>query len=155
MLHSSRSVRALLGGILTLALLLGTAPTSAAAAGERWCPSQTQFCSENAFYDFWRANGGLEILGYPIDAPRRFPDGLIRQVYERAVMEWHPEEGVDHQVLLARLAAEHVEAVTTAQRPPPLCAHPCDFFPETNHTLRGTFREYWLAYGGWRSSASR
>jgi len=61
----------LLGHILALCLLLpvllASIPAQAAkAANQRWCPQETSFCAENAFYDFWQANGALDILGYPI-----------------------------------------------------------------------------------------
>jgi len=98
----------LLGHILALCLLLSllfsSIPTQTTkAANQRWCPQETRFCAENAFYDFWQANGGLEILGYPIDSPLQVPNGLLIQIYERAVMEWHPENPTQYQVLLTRL----------------------------------------------------
>lgn len=102
------SVRTLVVGLLLTALLIGLAPApSTAAAGEKWCPVEAQFCSENAFLDFWKGvdeeTGGyaLDIIGFPISpALQRPSDGLIVQFYERAIFEWHPEKPRQYQVLL-------------------------------------------------------
>ena len=141
---------------LLLALLLSAlafpSPTPA-AANERWCPPQApDACAENAFLDFWRANGALEILGYPLDTARRAPDGLISQVYERAILEWHPELPPAYQVSLTRLGALLVEGSPSlaerAAQPPASCAGDCALYPETQHTLRGAFLKYWREKGG-------
>jgi hypothetical protein len=141
--------------VLLLSLLFGVVPTQRTqAAGERWCPQETGFCAENAFYDYWRrvdtaSNGhALEVLGYPIDSPRHAPNGQVIQFYERAVMEWHPENGVEYQVLLTRLGAVLDEGDARAKQPPDPCAGPCSLFAETNHTLRDSFRNYWVSNGG-------
>ena len=142
-------LRVLVATGLLLATLAGIAPVApAGAAGERWCPPETGACAENAFLDFWRANGALEILGYPLDAPRRAPNGRLIQVYERAVMEWHPENPVAYQVQLARLGALYVGDHPLTRQPPAPCAEGCTLFAETNHTLRGAFLHYWQIYGG-------
>ena len=133
---------------ILLALLVGMTGTPAAAAGERWCPPETGFCSENAFYDFWRTHGALEILGYPIDQPRRTPNGQVVQFYERAVMEWHPENGTEYQVLLTRLGALLAGDDPLTRQAPVPCDSACTLFNDTNHTLRSTFLNYWQSYGG-------
>jgi hypothetical protein len=124
------------------------APSLAGMVNERVCFPATTYCAENAFLDFWRTNGGLEILGYPIDQPRRFPDGLIRQFYERAIMEWHPENAPQYQVLLTLLGAALLEGNPRTTQPPVQCGPGCAYFKETNHTLRGIFAQYWTQYGG-------
>lgn len=139
----------LFSGLLLMALgLLPARPAGADTASERWCPPETGVCAEGAFYDFWRANGGLEILGYPIDQPRRRPDGLIVQYYERAIMEWHPENGADYQVLLTRLGAALADGNPHGDRPPVLCDADCALLSQTGHTVRGPFLEYWTRHGG-------
>ena len=146
--------RVLTASLLLLIMLLGALPAPpASAAGERWCPPESSgVCVENAFLDFWRANGALDILGYPLDTARRTPEGLITQVYERAIMEWHPELPVAYQVSLSRLGALLVDATPPLQarttQPPVPCAGDCTLFAETRHTLRGPFLTYWRAYGG-------
>lgn len=44
-----------------------------------------------SFLSFWRANGGVRILGYPITEPIK-ESGLTVQYFERARMEYHPEK---------------------------------------------------------------
>ncbi len=125
-----------------------TVPVGAQGASGQTCFRESGFCSENAFLDFWRTNGAVEILGYPIDQARRYPDGLIRQFYERAILEWHPENEAQYQVLLTRLGAALIDGdPRTTARPEP-CNQDCTLFRETNHTLRGTFADYWNRYGG-------
>ncbi len=125
-----------------------TVPRGASMVDDRVCFRETGFCSENAFLDFWETNGGLEILGLPIDQPRRFPDGLIRQFYERAIMEWHPENGPDYQVLLTLLGSDRLGARPERVAPPAPCGDGCAYLAETNHTLRGVFLNFWQTHGG-------
>ncbi len=116
-------MRRLASLMLALLLTIGLIPFNAgssevAAAGERFCFQETTYCAENAFLDFWRSNGGLEILGFPISQPFVDNRGLIVQFYERAIMEWHPENGPDYQVLLTRLGAERLGQRAEASAPP-------------------------------------
>jgi len=63
-----------------------------------------------AFRDFWNANGGLPIFGYPLTEEFTVNDPATSrpvaiQVFERAIFEFHPE--IDGGViLLERLGAE-------------------------------------------------
>ncbi len=122
--------------------------TGANMADQRLCFKETGFCAENAFLDFWKTNGAVEIIGYPIDAARFFNDGLIRQFYERAILEYHPKNKAQYQVLLTRLGAALIEDTSRVHERPTACNAGCTFFAETNHTLRGTFSNYWNSYGG-------
>ncbi len=162
--------RALFAGVLLVGLFWGLSPTShaaaassAAAAGGRWCPQQAApYCAENAFLDFWQAvdseTGGyaLDIIGYPVSPALRTPNGLIVQFYERAIFEWHPENRVEYQVLLARLGATAIDLdsdlglKTESTRAPEACPtnNTCVVTSQTNHSLRGTFLQYWLGNGG-------
>ena len=44
-----------------------------------------------AFLSFWKANGGVRVLGFPITEPIQ-EGGLTVQYFERARMEYHPEK---------------------------------------------------------------
>jgi uncharacterized protein YkwD len=44
-----------------------------------------------AFLSFWKANGGVRVLGFPITEPVN-EGGLTVQYFERARMEYHPEK---------------------------------------------------------------
>lgn len=141
--------------LLTAALTLGAVafvPSGEqAAAGERYCPPGVIYCAENAFLDFWKANGGLEILGLPVSQPFVDDRGLIVQFYERAIFEWHPENEAKYQVLLTLLGAELLGDRPERNAAPNACppgATDCTVVPPTNHSLRGIFLNYWQSNGG-------
>jgi len=107
------------------------------------------------FLSFWRAHGGLRILGYPLsEAHER--DGLLVQYFERARLE--ASLGclgkTDCPVQLTRVAAHLTAgrtdpafaALSLETRPPdtPLRR----FFPETGHFLANGFLRFWLRNGG-------
>lgn len=155
--------RIIFASLLLLTMVVAVTPAKQAEASHaRWCPQQTGFCSENAFLDFWRAvdeaTGGyaLDIIGFPITPALRAPNGLIVQFYERAIFEWHPQNRLEYQVLLTRLGAFAIENDTRlglkqeAAAGPKPCenANTCYIFNATNHTLRGTFLQYWTENGG-------
>ncbi|HET8631575.1 MAG TPA: class F sortase [Thermomicrobiales bacterium] len=139
--------------VLVVLLALGLAPfapvglRAARAAGEQ-CFPQTGYCADNAFLTFWQTHGATEILGLPVSQPFRDDRGLIVQYYERAIMEWHPENPPAYQVELTLLGAAALGDRPERGAPPVACAGPCASFPETNHTLRGAFLDYWRAHGG-------
>lgn len=56
----------------------------------------------NAFLDYFRANGGLEVFGYPI-AEFKVENDRIVQSFQRARMEWRPELAAGQKVKLATL----------------------------------------------------
>ena len=138
-----------LWGLLTL----GIAPfiggeTRPVAAGGRVCFDETGFCAENAFLDFWRSHGSTEILGLPVTQPFVDDRGLIVQYYERAIMEFHPENGAEYQVLLTLLGDARLGDRPERGAPAAECASSCTLFADTGHTLRGTFLNYWTTNGG-------
>jgi uncharacterized protein YkwD len=53
--------------------------------------NETGHSLSGAFLSFWRANGGVRVLGYPITEPIQ-EAGLTVQYFERARMEYHPEK---------------------------------------------------------------
>ncbi len=107
------------------------------------------------FLDYWNTHGGLQQQGYPISdlmQERSELDGkaYVVQYFERAVFEYHPENGPPYNVLLSQLGnfeyrkkypggAPQQNANTT---PGSL------FFPETGERLGGKFLDYWNAHGG-------
>lgn len=157
-----------LPALLALAgyLFLGPAAVPTRAAPEQWCPTAaTPYCAENAFLDFWRevdtrtVGYALDIIGYPLSPARLRPsDGRIVQFYERAIMEWHPENAREHQVQLSLLGAQAIDTDTRLglkqqqAQPPAPCGSDttCMSFDQTRHTLRGWFQGHWLANGGLR-----
>lgn len=59
-----------------------------------------------AFLDYYEAQGGEEVFGYPITEPF-LERGLIVQYFQRARMEWHPDK---KRVQLGLLGEEYFEA---------------------------------------------
>lgn len=58
------------------------------------------------FRDFWNANGGLAIFGYPISEEFTDSGGVTVQYFERQRLEYHPENSPDWRIeggLLGRL----------------------------------------------------
>ncbi len=137
-----------LAGMLALGAIVAVPSGQRAAAGERYCPPGVPYCAENAFLAFWKANGGLEILGLPVSQPFVDDRGLIVQYYERAIMEWHPENAAQYQVLLTLLGNDLAGNRPERSAPAVPCAADCATLDATGHTLRGTFLRYWQANGG-------
>ncbi len=63
---------------------------------------ETQHILAYAFLNFFDANGGLDIFGYPI-TEFMIENGRIVQYFQRAKMEWHPELSGDQRVQLGDL----------------------------------------------------
>jgi len=63
---------------------------------------QTGHAVCNAFLDYFRANGGLDVFGYPITEIKIENDRMV-QVFQRARMEWHPELVTGQKVQLTLL----------------------------------------------------
>lgn len=108
------------------------------------------------FRDYWESNGGLAKFGYPRTEPFVEYDPMTGQSYtvqyfERVRMEHHPEfEGTEYEVLLGHIgrwamAQRGIDPWETAVQ------HATDgrtYFPESGHSLGGTFLDYWQANGG-------
>lgn len=76
-------------------------------------------CIEGTFLDFWRANGGLAVFGYPITEARNEVNSdtgatYLTQYFERQRFELHPENaGTPYEVLLGRLGQIYLERKLT------------------------------------------
>jgi uncharacterized protein YkwD len=71
---------------------------------------ETQHTLSNPFLRYWRAHGGVKLLGYPITEPA-VENGYVVQYFERARMEHHPEKAASgHEVELGHLGTEYVRA---------------------------------------------
>lgn len=99
--------------------------------------------------EFWRENGGIERIGYPVSEEIR--DGEhARQYFERGVIEYAPSKGLTFGRLGAEAAGERREA---AFRPTTREEFGSDrpdrrFFAETGHGIAGPFAKFWEANGG-------
>lgn len=69
---------------------------------------ETQHSLSNSFLNFWRANGGVKVFGYPISEPMQ-EGGRLVQYFERARMEYHTDKAKQGQaVQLGLLGKEYV-----------------------------------------------
>ena len=97
-------------------------------------------CLQGRFAEYWQANGGLPVFGYPItplyDAPTR--DGLVlAQMVERNRLEYHPEHRPPYDLLLGRLGEDLLIARGRDWRSEPR-AEPvagCRYAQETGHNI--------------------
>jgi hypothetical protein len=67
-----------------------------------WSPNQRYFPETghmvtNAFLSYLDANGGADALGYPISETMQEGDTIV-QWFQRAKLEWHPENFINQQV---------------------------------------------------------
>jgi beta-N-acetylhexosaminidase len=82
--------------------LTGTTPFQPLSAGDDanctfYAPTGHRLCF--GFRDFWQANGGLAIYGYPISEEfRDGASGFTVQYFERQRLEYHPENPPQYQV---------------------------------------------------------
>jgi hypothetical protein len=72
---------------------------------------QTKHNVDNRFYTFWQNNGSLDRLGFPISEAQQETDPATGQVFlaqwfERARMEYHPENPAAYMVELGLLGNE-------------------------------------------------
>ena len=99
------------------------------------------------FLNYWQANGGLPIYGYPLtDAiQEQLEDGRTYtvQYFERARFEYHPENPAPYNVLLGQFG----RTIHPAD-PPAAPKAGATYFGETGHNLGGGFRSYWQTHGG-------
>jgi hypothetical protein len=112
----------------------GQAPN--ANAGYRFFP-QTGKRAGGGFLQYWQRNGGLPQFGYPISdefEERSDLDGNVYtvQYFERAVMEWHPELGVQSKVLLSQLGTYQFKNRYGSNEPGPgaFTTEEIDYFTE-------------------------
>lgn len=63
-----------------------------------------------AFLDYFREAGGLDIFGYP-RSEFMYEDGYIVQYFQRARMEWHPEDLSGSQMRLTNLGEIYIERI--------------------------------------------
>ena len=61
-----------------------------------------------AFLDYFREKGGLDIFGFP-RSEFRYEDGYVVQYFQRARMEWHPENLSGPRMRLTNLGEIYIE----------------------------------------------
>jgi hypothetical protein len=69
---------------------------------------ETGHVVSHSFLRFFREHGGLDIFGYPL-SEFMYEDGLVVQYFQRARMEWHPDESSGAQIRLTNLGEIYLE----------------------------------------------
>jgi hypothetical protein len=84
---------------------------------------ETQHVVSHDFLDFFRANGGLDMFGYP-RSDMVYEDGLVVQYFQRARMEWHRDNAPGQQIVLSKVGEWYLDRFSIPGRhelplPPP------------------------------------
>jgi hypothetical protein len=147
------------GSLVNVARLADRIPTGFRMAPPEPDPGQTYYLQSGhylggGFRDFWEANGGLPVFGFPLTEEFLELNHDTHWYYavqftERQRFEWHPDiAGTPYQVLLGRLGAELLTLQgrdwTTFPTADPASPH---FFSETSHAIAPEFWAYWASHG--------
>ncbi|MDQ6747961.1 MAG: hypothetical protein M3010_07660 [Candidatus Dormibacteraeota bacterium] len=133
----------------------GCAPSTPAVPGtaSQSFPQTAQTAS-GLFLAYWQNHGGLTQQGYPIGGPVGEWSDLngkpyTVQYFERAVLEYHPENADPFKVLLSQLGTFQFQR-KYADSTPPQHANQTNghYFTETGHWVGGRFWQYWQQHGG-------
>jgi LPXTG-site transpeptidase (sortase) family protein len=149
----SISPHRIIAALLALSLLLVSQTSGIAdAQSARRCFPETGYCIAGRIRQYWDANGGLRVFGYPItpQQPEQIEGRAIQvQWFERNRLELHPETRRPYDVLLGRIGAERLglyasgEQAAQTQEPGPGCR----FFAETGRAACGAILAAWRASG--------
>jgi len=110
---------------------------------------QTGYKVQEPFCTYFRTYGGVESFGYPITSAF-LRHGLMVQYFEKARMEYHPENPPRYRIQLGLLG----EALGRREPPIPSSCVPLAFdrsrryYPQTGHTLPQPFLAFYDAHGG-------
>ncbi len=125
-------------------------PASEKSTDDRWVFPETRHSLSTGFRDYWLANGGVHVFGFPIS--EEFEEGGYNvQYFERARMEWHPEHvGTPYVVLLGHLGHELAEVERVDRKPRDMAPDAVKydagvFSPEWEHAIR-THTGGWMGY---------
>ena len=100
---------------------------------------------------YWKANGGAAVFGMPLEPAQPTADGMV-QTFERARLAWQPAQaGTPYVVQPRPLGAEAADSLSFGGAAARARADPTStarFFPETGHSLKEAFLNYWEREGG-------
>lgn len=134
--------------VLLLAIAVGFfAPQTSLAQGktEEFFEETKQWV-RGEFYAFFSKHGGLEIFGYPL-TEEIVDQGLRVQYFQKARLEWHPENPDPYKVQLGLLAEELKYRQPPVPEPTPRSRRKV-YFPETGHTVSYAFLDFFIQHGG-------
>ena len=133
--------------ISVLAIVLGfLLPLPSLAQEEGVFFDETQHWVKGEFLKYFNSRGGLEVFGYPIS--EEFVDrGITVQYFQKARMEWHPNNPVPYKVQLGLLGDELNYRQPPVDKPTSRSRRKV-YFPQTGHTVSYAFLDYFNEYGG-------
>lgn len=136
-----------------LILIVGTlAPIGADGAVAPQCFTATGQCIGGRFLADWLTNGGLARNGYPLTGEFRqtVEDGqsYMVQYFERARLEWHPQNNPFNQVQRGQFGRRIFRERTGRETDPPVPQAGPIYFHDTGHNLSGPFLDYFQRNGG-------
>jgi hypothetical protein len=138
--------------LLVLVVLAGLMPVAPSQAQNQYIYfTQTGHYLGGAFRNFWLANGGVELFGYPITEEYiRNSDGKVVQYFERARFELLVIDRNRYLVDLGLIGNDYLASRGLGfPRIAPFQSTPSvRYFPETGHSLRGAFKNFWERRGG-------
>jgi hypothetical protein len=108
--------------------------------------AETGHWVKGEFYTYFRQYGGLEIFGYPL-TEEFVEQGFLVQYFQKARMEWHPENPVQYRVQLGLLGEELKYRQPPVSEPMPRSRRKV-YFPETGHTVSYAFLDFFNKNGG-------
>ena len=140
-------------GIVAMGLSIGALPLARATVPITSCryfiETGHYVCSQ--FLAFYEARGAAEIFGYPLTEP--FVDarsGLTVQYFQRARLEYHPDQEAGHRIQLGSLVDELGYAFPRlpGERIPRLRSALQQYFHKTGHVVSFAFLAFFLEHGG-------
>jgi hypothetical protein len=117
----------------------------AQSQSEQYFP-ETGHTVRGEFLESFNARGGLRVFGFPITEEFAL-SGLTVQYFQRARLEWHPEQAAGNRVQLSLLGEEFGRR-TPAQGPSGPDTYLRRYFPETGHSAIYAFLNFFDKHGG-------
>ncbi|WP_110513642.1 hypothetical protein [Herpetosiphon llansteffanensis] len=130
--------------IMMLLTLIVARPQASNAADPPTYYPETGHYLGGGFRDYWAANGGLQIFGYPITEEYRDARGKTIQWFERARFEIASNGSIE----LGLLGREATVNRVFPQIPPQPNDANHRYFPETSHMVMWGFKTIWETKGG-------
>jgi len=145
-------------GLQQVSVLAAGYPTQRAAskAADKnvWYFNETGHNLGYSFRTFWIGNGGLPVFGFPLTEEFQEvspTDGKVYtvQYFERNRFEYHPEnKNTPFEVQLGLLGVQLTQGRDFPKSAPFTSTPDRWYFPQTQHSLGGSFLKYWLNNGG-------
>jgi len=147
---ASLGVIALATALAAVVLVLAVAVAPAQTQSEQYF-AETGHTVRGPFLVAFNSSGGLAFLGFP-NTDEFFDAGAGRlvQYFQRARLEWHPENPEGSQVQLGNLNEEmgYARPPISANQIPAASDPNCQYFSATGHSVCNAFLTYYREHGG-------